>query len=299
VLLNGFVAQAQYKDITFLAWSDIHIATDQSKPTTGPWPRGRSMGNLDTWANMIRGIDSGAKTLTYPAGAGGGQVATPDFHLDGGDCTDWPTSAAKNVYDYFVNTHWSRPTYTVAGNHDDERSSGVNSTFCNWLRAQPYTGGSLNYHFVKEGVAFICHSASFKDAHPSNGTFTMSQADLDHLAKELAFFGTSIPIVYLLHFNKSSLINLSSLESVLKGYNVVLIINGHFGPPKKKTIAGYDTYRLDMGRDAQFAVFTITSDGTLKGGLYQVDNDSWREGFEINKKITGRGAMDDRATDGQ
>ena len=217
---------------TFFAWSDLHVTDGETF-------------HLDAPAGAERAVGT-----PYPSDLGGA-VEEPKFILDCGDSVEWPTAASVREYARLVDEVSPFAVFPVLGNHDLLNTSG-SPTFENFFLerytdtdrtlsvtdTEGATVAERSYSFARHGVAFIGLSHSYsKDGESSQ---PVPPGDLEWLRKELDRYGAEMPIVIWLHLGVTALSDLESFTALLKRYNVILVLGGHYHFAFNQRVDGID-----------------------------------------------------------
>ncbi|MFI5377957.1 MAG: metallophosphoesterase family protein [Tepidisphaerales bacterium] len=185
--------------LTFLAWSDQHVGRDGNAAHLLPAVRAM---------NTIAGV-------AYPAVIGG-KVAMPAFVIGCGDCTDWPTRAAVNVF-ADITRRLNYPSYNVVGNHD-EGDDVASSRLARWVAARH---GDTSYVFDAGGIRFIVLFSRYNAKQaitPEALTFLRGQLQAD----------PKRPAIVATHYCLDAISNKDKFADALEAGNVILVLGGHY-----------------------------------------------------------------------
>ena len=206
VLLSGC---APRRDLTFVSWSDTHFdAVPNRKDTT-------SLQIIDKINHL--------KDRRYPDSLGGGKVGRLAFLVTVGDITgdglgpQWDSPDLPPSQSYVQAMKSLDPAiraYEVLGNHDYPSGGPVPGK----IKAKY---GRTYYAFDVQGVHFIVLDPYLKSG-PEHLDF--DDAQLAWVAADLKKAGPKTPVILAMHNHPDPQV----LADVLRGYNVVLILHGHY-----------------------------------------------------------------------
>ncbi len=196
--------------LTFFAWSDQHVQTNGD---------GKHLEPAIDAMNQLPGT-------AFPTQVGG-HVGKPAFVFGCGDITQWPTNAAKSTYEKLITSRLKFPAYDVIGNHD-EGGNAPSETIKRWLISRH---GALSYSFESGGVRFIALYSKYDESlnSPAQPLTTESLAELRNLLQKAP---KEQPTVVATHLCFDALTNKDALLDVLKPYNILAILGGHYHKAK-------------------------------------------------------------------
>jgi len=225
--------------LTFFGWSDQHVQVDGN---------GKHLEPAIDAMNELPGTD-------YPA-AIGGQVAQPAFVFGCGDITEWPTRAALDTYKSLLAKRLKFPSYDVIGNHD-EGGKSPSDTVKDWLMDRY---GGLTYSFESGGVRFVALYSPYDESLNSPAQ-PVGRKALDQLRNELASKPTQTPTIVATHLCFDAMTNRDEFLEILKPYNIVAILGGHYHKAKVDHYRGRYFVQLPSpapGSPSEVTVIRIT-----------------------------------------
>ncbi len=226
---------AQSAGLTFIGWSDQHVQAD---------------GNA---VHLIPAVETmnGMAGRPYPETIGG-TVQEPSFVLGAGDITEWPSKAARDVYDRLVGQRLKFPTYDIAGNHD---LGGLtpSETIVQWLTERH---GGLRYTFEKGGVTFICLFSEY-DEKLNNPAQPISKEALAYLRTALAKVDGRKPVVVVMHLCLDAITNKDEFVDAFGPANVILVLAGHYHKAAVATYRGIPFVELPSPEPKSANAFTV------------------------------------------
>ncbi len=239
--LFGACLQASEVELTFFGWSDQHVQADGNAEHLVP---------AIYTMNMLPGFD-------YPEKIGG-KVARPAFVLNCGDISEWPSQAAKDIYEKFITQGMRYPSFDMAGNHDlGGESPGTIVT--DWLIGRH---GALSYTFDIEGVHFVMAHSEYDESLNSPAQ-PIGKDTLGFIRRDLERLEKNTPVVVATHLCYDAITNKDAFVDALKGANVLCVLGGHYHKAKVDTYRGINFVQLPSpasGTPSEFTVIRITED---------------------------------------
>lgn len=224
-------------DFTFIHASDVHAPYAKSRPTIEEIA---DLGSIELTPYNIKS-------------------EPPSFVLVTGDLTEFGYGAG--AWDTYL-SYWRDvkvPIYSVSGNHD-----GTWDCVRNVIRDEY---GSHCYSFDRFG----CHFIGLDTATPQDPRPSITLEQIEWLKRNLKRTGRRTPIFIFLHHPLDSSEFASSHEKdrlldILRPYNIVILLAGHYHSWQKLDIGGYD---LTMGGSTALPEpgYCIAS---VKGGMLRI-----------------------------
>jgi outer membrane protein assembly factor BamB len=213
--------KAKPADFSFIHISDIHISPCFEMPEISDALRSY---------RCVKTIKDLGNILLKPYNV---TAPKPSFIIGTGDITEFGFAGVTwdVMNKYFEDTGMT--VYLNPGNHDNTWVSDTE-------KFRSLYGG-INYSFDYQGVHFIClSSATLQDPIPSIG-----EEILEFLRNDLKKINENTPVFvsfhHPLHSNEfSSTYDVDRLIDLLRGYNVVLILDGHGHSAVKHDFWGID-----------------------------------------------------------
>jgi len=246
-------------DVTFLVASDLHLGAD---------------GTFNENKTMVRDMNTMAGRR-WP-GALGGAVGKPRGLLVSGDITD---AGTKPQWDMFTSLYGlngtdaplKMPVCECTGNHD--RGWDVLRPEGQQFIAQQVTNrhGSLARSWDWDSVHMVCC-----DVYPSAEIVAW-------LKQDLAVVGTQRPVVIYFHYGLSgpysdwwSSAEKDAFYQVIKSFNVVALIHGHYHVSRQYKWKGLSVYEVGSPKHAwkRFLAVNIT-DTQLKVAAWNYVAGHW------------------------
>jgi thiol-disulfide isomerase/thioredoxin len=230
---------ADSPSLTFFAWSDQHVKTD---------------GNAEHLVPPIY-IMNAIPGYGYPSQIGG-KVDRPAFVIGAGDITEWPTEAARDIYDKYITLGLRYPSFDLAGNHD-LGGKEPSRTITDWLRKRH---GALSYSFDISGVHFLMLFSEYDDSL-DNPAQPISAAALTFLKSDLAKIAKDTPVVVTTHLCYDAITNKDPFVDALTGTNVIAVLGGHYHSAKVDKYRNVNFVQLpspSAGSPGEFTVVRIT-----------------------------------------
>lgn len=241
--------------LTFFGWSDQHVQVDGDAKHLVP--------AIDAM-NRLPGTD-------YPPQIGG-KVSKPAFVFGCGDITEWPTHAAMKAYDDLLTRRLKYPAHDVIGNHD-EGGKSPSETIKKWLIGRH---GALTYSFSSGGVRFIALYSRYDESLDSPAQ-PLTPKSLQRLAAELKKSPPDTPTIIATHLCYDAMTNRDALIDVLKPYNVLMILGGHYHKAKVDRYRGLVFVQLPSpapGTPSEVTVVRITPERVV-AVPYDYETNSW------------------------
>lgn len=213
--------KAKPPDFSFIQISDIHVSPYFEMPEISDALRSY---------RCIRTIKDLGNIVLKPYNV---TAPKPSFIIGTGDITEFGFAGVTwdVMNKYFENA--DMPVYLVSGNHDH--------TWVSDTEKFRRLFGGINYSFDYQGVHFIClSSATLQDPIPSFG-----EELLEFLGNDLKKINTQTPVLVSLHHplhskEFCSTYDVDRVIDLLRGYNIVLILDGHGHSAVKHDFWGID-----------------------------------------------------------
>ncbi len=255
VVLAVTTAAQDSPRLVFFGWSDQHIQTNGSAEHVRP---------VVEAMNQLPGTD-------YPETIGG-QVEQPEFVFGCGDITEWPTHAARKTYEQLLR-ELKYPAYDVLGNHDDG-GKVPSETMKRWAIAKH---GGLSYTFAKNGVHFVCVYSEY-DPDLGNPAQPITTEALAWTAARLKEIGPKKPVIIATHLCYDAITNKDEFVGVLKGYNVLGVLGGHYHKAVVSQHQGVSFIQLPSPKSEfhDITVLRVLGENRLQALVYDYKKKQWR-----------------------
>lgn len=245
--------------LTFFVWSDQHVKRD---------------GGADHLRAPIDAMNNLAGTdLPAPLS---GKVTEPAFIFGCGDCTDWPSAAARDAFAESI-ARLKYPSFNILGNHDDD-AGAPDRLMAKWIAARH---GDVSYSFDCGGVHFIGLYSKFDPKQH------LTLAALSWLKKDLSSLPPHQPVIIASHYCFEAVGNKDELADVFGTANVILYMGGHYHRATHQRYRGYDFIQAPSPTVfSQFWVIRVTPDRLL-ALVYDYKQKKWLQEPRVDVAIAG------------